>query len=796
MNALMQPDDSYNRGTVKRFLAAGILLLLAGAGSHRRLRTLPGPRPDGTTRLHDGWSISPLGKAVPVGTLPLALYPLPGGRAAVLLCGYAEEGIDIVDFASGSAQRIPMPRAWLGLAGTRDGATLYASGGADNLVRVFRLEGSAWREGPPLVLGAPKDNIFAGGLFLDEERGRLYVCENLAGRLAVFDVATGHLVGEHTTGGDPYAVVVTQDASRAYVSDWRDSDVAEIPLDGSTGRRFLVGAHPTSLVLDPGRPLLYVACAQSDTVAVVDRNVGRTLWNVSTALTPGDPQGATPSALALSPDASRLLVADSDNHDVAVVDVSVSPPAVEGFLPVGRYPTAVAFDVDGGILVADGKGSRTFARPARGRDSRYVLDELIGDVRRIGNEELRRLPQHTARVQANRPARGPEPSPRAERGRIRHVIYVIKENRTYDQVLGDDPRGNGDPALALFGRAVTPNHHAIAREFTLLDNFYCNAEVSAQGHTWSMGAFSNDYVERTFAQTYSHRGREYDYEGRREIAAPRAGYLWDAAARAGIAFRIYGEFLEAGKGNEPAWTHVKALAGRFDPLYRPWDLDYQDTDRIEEWRREFRGFERDGNLPALEIVKLPNDHTAAGKTGSLTPAAMVGDNDLALGRLVETVTHSRYFSDTAVFVVEDDAQNGPDHVDCHRSVAFVVSPFTPRRRVDSRMYTTASVVRTIGRLLGLAPLTQYDERAVEMDFETSGLRDLAAFTARPASVDLEARNPARGPGERESARLDLSREDAAPDRDLADALYLAAVGRRAPPPTVAYGIMSAQADGE
>lgn len=756
----------------------------------------PGQTPGGRILLHDGWKLSPIGKAVDVGTLPLTIVPLPGNRAAVLLCGYSEQGIDIVNFGDGSRQRLVIAKTFVGLAASADGKTLYASGGADNVVHVFQEAGTIWREENAIRIAPAEAKAFIAGIALDEAHRKLYACENLADRLAVVDLDSGSLVAEFPTKSDPYQVRVTADGARAFVSNWGDSSVSDIALDSSRPtRRIETGSHPVDLLLDERQKRLYAACAQSDVVSVVDTATDKTILNVSTTLTPGDQEGATPASLAFSADGTRLFVANSDNNDVAVLARSDDGLSVTGFLPTGRYPTAVAVAADGSLLVADGKGSRTFANPAgpqpgkRGTDNHrhYILTLQTGDVRAIPTDALAHLDKYSRDVVNNRPA---PPKIRLSPAfhQIQHVIYVIKENRTYDQVLGDDPRGNGDPSLVLFGKTISPNHHALANEFTLLDNFYCNAEVSADGHNWSTAAFANDYVEKTYPSNYSDRGRRYDFEGARAIAYPRAGFLWDEARRAGLSYRSYGEFVNLERTGRPETTRVPALRGHIDPAYHGWDLDYSDLDREAEWEREFRQFEKSGNLPALEIVRLPNDHTHGTTPGALTPLSYMAQNDAALGKLVDTVTLSRYFRDTAIFIVEDDAQNGPDHVDCHRSLAFVISPYTPRHAVDHRMYSTASVLKTIEEILRLPAMSQYDNAATPMAFEFSEHLNLAPFTALAETEPLNRRNRRDAPLSRAAEKSDFSQEDRVPETLFNDMLYEAIQHRPAPAPTVHFAV--------
>jgi YVTN family beta-propeller protein len=534
---------------------------------------------------------------------------------------------------------------------------------------------------------------------------------------------------------------------------------------------------------------------------------------ISTALHPKSPIGSTPNAVALSPDEKTLYIANADNNDVAVVDVAKRGNSeVEGFIPTGWYPTSVRVSKDGKrIFVANGKGVASAANPQgpspyKGRTPQYIGSMLKGAVSLINLPAKAKLAQLTRRVYANSPytdemlkaARAPkektaipfrvgDPSP------IKHVIYVIKENRTYDQALGDVKEGNGDPSLCLFGEDVTPNQRALAREFVLLDNFYVDAEVSADGHNWSMAAYATDYTEKTWPTNYSNRGRTYDYEGSKRIARPTKGYIWDHCKAAGVSYRSYGEFvgvrdvkIEGGGGQAATesalqarrenYTSEEALQGHFSPTFPPYNLEISDNTRIDRWLEEFREFEKSGNLPQFQIVRIGNDHTQGTRPGALTPRAHVAENDLALGRLVEAVSHSKYWATTAIFVLEDDAQNGPDHVDAHRSIAFVASPYTKRGYVDSTMYTTSGMLRTMELILGIPPMSQYDAAAAPMFNSFMNKADLTPFKHRPAKYDLTERNAETAPGAQQSAAWDFSKEDTLPDVEFNEIIWMSVHG--------------------
>jgi hypothetical protein len=392
------------------------------------------------------------------------------------------------------------------------------------------------------------------------------------------------------------------------------------------------------------------------------------------------------------------------------------------------------------------------------------------------------------------PAANPIPSRVGDSSPLRYVVYIIKENRTYDQVFGDIPEGNGEPRICLFPDAITPNHHAIAREFVLLDNFYVDSEVSADGHEWSMGAYASDFVERIWPLGYrGDRRVPYPSEAALlDIARPSGGYVWDKAAAKGVSYRSYGEFVANGHTPaDPATTSVKALEGHFDPFFRSFDMDYSDAKRADRFLEELAGFEKAGEMPRLVIMRLPNDHTSGTSPGKWTVTACLGDNDLALGRVIEGLSKSRFWPRMAIFVVEDDAQNGSDHVDAHRTVALAISPYIKRHSVDSTLYSTSSMLRTIELVLGLEPMSQFDAAARPMFASFAREPDFRPYLHRPARVDLNARNSPREPMAAASARLNLEIEDRADDLLFNEIIWKAVKGPDAtmPPPVRAAFVL-------
>lgn len=619
------------------------------------------------------------------------------------------------------------------------------------------------------------------------------------------------LYEKDSAGSFPYACCLDEGAQRLYVSLWSRAEVAVIDLN-----RFRVAAlwptqeHPCEMVLTRSGRRLFVANASRNTVSVLDTHTGKPSELIAAGLYPDAPPGSTPNSLALSPDQRTLYVANADNNMVAVFDVRTPGKSHSlGFIPAGWYPTSVRVTPDGKrLLIANGKGIVPMANPLAPQPGirsspkatqQYIARLLKGTLSIIDlpspRERDARLAAWTRQVYDNSPLRqdfgvwalpptnSPIPVTVGGPSPIKYCIYIIKENRTYDQVLGDMREGNGDSKLCLFPERVTPNFHQLAREFVLLDNFYVDGEVSADGHEWSMGAYATDFVEKMWPLDYGHNksGKfPYPAEGTFAVAAPAGGYLWDRAKAAGVSYRSYGEFIADRALGKPGRARVKTLEGHFDEWYRSFDLDYPDVKRAERFISELKRFEAHGGMPQLQIVRLPNDHTHGSSIGVRTPTAYLADNDLALGMVIEAVSHSKFWPETAVFVVEDDAQNGPDHVDAHRTTAFVISPYARHGAVDSTLYSTSSMLRTIELILGLKPMSQFDAGARPMfnSFQTAA--DLRPYQHKPANVDLDARNERHAWGG--TLKMNFAREDAVDDLLLNEMIWRSIRGPDNPMP--------------
>src|SRR5213593_818353 len=720
-----------------------------GVGARSSFFGRIGPQPDGTGVTPNHWMLTPAGLQVEVGDRLLGMAATPDGRYLLISNnGQGVQSLVLVDTSTHKViQAIPYatPEAlFLGVVVAPDGRRVYAAAGGNNKIRVYDFDGRALAERDPISLGDPKARIYPAGLAVSPDGTMLYAALNLENAVAFVETATGRVrtrvslappARADDIGALPYALALI--GPKLYVSEWNGGGVTVIDTgQGTLLRRVPTGGHASGLASSPDGARLYVANATSDTVSVIDTSTDTVTATVDLSPYPGAPMGSMPNAVAVSPDGKTLYVANGGNNDVAVVDTGSL--AIRGLIPTAWFPSALLLSRDGRLLhVANMKGLGAGPNP-RGPNpeqplpaQQYVANMARGTLSVIDVPDGATLARYTAQVVKNngfdetrkvlvrtpREARAHAVPPRVgDPSLIRHVIYIIKENRTYDQVLGDLRQGDGDPGLVLFGRDVTPNHHALAETFVLLDNCYADAEVSADGHSWTTAAVATDYVQKMWPAYYSGRNRPYDFAGGSSAPAPRAGYLWEQAARAGITYRVYGEFSAFGSKppNVTPAPFANGLAGHLSPTYAGYDLSITDQSRVDAWQAEFDEFVRRGAVPALMIVCLPNDHTAATRPGFPTPKAMVADNDLALGRIVEAVSRSPVWRETAIFVIEDDAQNGPDHVDAHRTVCLVASPYVRRGVVDHRMHSTVSMLRTIELILGLPPMSQFDAAAAPM----------------------------------------------------------------------------------
>jgi YVTN family beta-propeller protein len=787
--------------------AAGLVLAAITVWAQvAALRTLPGKKADGYL-LPNGWRLTPAGRQVELGGLPLRLTAVPGQPYAIATSnGYGTHFLAVIDAVKETVvDRVPIQEGWMGIAVDSAGQTVYASAGSQDRILVYHLKDGRLEHHSEHDAGPDADipleaGTFPAGLALDPSGKRLYVTANGANALKVIDLAERKTIAVIPVGNKPYACAVSRDGKRAWVSNWGEDSVAAIDLGEKTVYRTIaVREKPNDLLLDRTGERLFVANGNRNTVSVIDTQAGRAVEEIDIGLLPGAPPGSTPNALALDAAGTTLFIANADNNSLAVVDVSKpGHSTAKGFIPTGWYPTAVAV-VAGKLIVANGKGIASRENGTRWNGKKgfrenpgYVANLMPGSLSFIDSPDARTLARYSEAVYRNSPFRTPPtgqaaaPFELGTRCPIRYVFYIIKENRTYDSLLGDMREGNGDPAYCLFPERVTPNHHALAREFVLFDNLYHDADVSADGHHWVTSAYATDYVEKFWPAMYGGKGQHARLDLHDDPAAYSAsGFLWDLCARAGLTYRSYGEgarirFAAAGKVR----AATPSLEGHIHPTYYGSDgiAQMRDRRRVELWEQEFREFARDGNMPRFTVMSLPGDHLLGTRRGAQTPSAMMAENDLAVGRIIETLSQSRYWKEMAVFVVEDDTQDGPDHVDVHRAPVLIASPYAKRGMVDGTMYSSSSVLHTMELILGLPPMTQYDSASVPMWAAFQAKPDVRGYTARAPNVDIEEKNLASAYGAKRSREMLLEVADSTDDREYNEIIWKAVRGPASPLP--------------
>lgn len=771
--------------------------------------------------LPNGWQLTPVGKILPLGDLPLNIALSPDKKlAAVTNNGQSTQSIQLIDLKKGIvADSVIIGKSWLGLAFSDDGKSLYASGGNDNWIIKYTIRKKELINSDTIKLGEPwPEKISVAGIALDDSKKVLYTVTKENNSLYAIDLMTKSIISQTPLGGEGYTCILSPDKKILFATCWGCDKIIVFNTDLHTIKGSIpVGDNPNDMCITSNGLYLFVANANDNNVSVIDTKQMKVIETLNTALYPDAPSGSTTNSVALSSDERTLYIANADNNCLAVFDVTIPGKSKgKGFIPTAWYPTCVRV-AKNKILVSNGKGMTSMANPfgpnpnREGNDVVYqeggkeqkIKEQYIGGLFKgtlsvINVPDLEQMGICSKAVYENTPYTknkelisespdgNPVPGKVGDRSPIKHVFYVIKENRTYDQVLGDMPEGNGDPDLVLFGEKITPNQHAIAREFVLLDNFYVNGEVSADGHNWTMGAYATDYLEKNWPTNYGNRGGSYPGEGGIEIANSKL-FLWDQCKQQGVTFRTYGEFV----GDDgPA---ISVLKDHYCKNFTLWVQSVRDTVRFRQWKQDFDSLLSVNAVPGFNSLRFINDHTEGLSLNKPTPFAHAADNDLAVGMFVDYLSHSSIWKESLVMIVEDDAQNGPDHVDAHRSTAYIAGGYVKQGFVDHTPYTTTSLLRTMEMILGLPPMTQYDAAANTLWRCFNNNPDHPSFDVKPCQVNLNDKNLAENKWQALSETFDFSVEDRVNDFDFNEVIWRAVKGLDSPcPPTVRAAFLSSK----
>jgi YVTN family beta-propeller protein len=759
-----------------------------------------GPQHDGSFLVPSNQLLRPAGLQVVFPGRPVDLVQTPDKK---LLLVKNRNSIDVIRIQDRtilqSLNLIKAGCSFTGICLSNDGKQLFVTD-AKNQIHVASFDDSRmlkWENPIQLPTPAIGGNAVPGGLALNHQQNKIYVTLSRNNTLGVVNRENG-TVDEIPVGIAPYDVVLASD-TKAYVSNWGgrqpkegestyNTSGSQVLVDPKTGianngsvsvidlttnqqmKSIQVGLHPSGMVLSPDGSKLYVACANSDVISVINTATDEVVEEISVRMKKELPFGSAPNALDISVDGKTLYVANGTDNAVCVIELG-QPGKITGYIPTGWYPACVLLDEESNLLLvanAKGVGSRNQLTNRGG----YNSHDHLGTVSVIPLPDKQQLAQMTEVVQENNSyiqkltkndSKGswnkkvPVPQVAAQPSVFKHVVYIIKENRTYDQLFGDLPQGNGDSSLVQFGREVTPNHHKLAEEYVLLDNFYCSGVLSADGHQWTDEAYVTDYLEKFFGDFT----RSYPYDGDDALAYASSGFIWDNVLKHGLTFRDYGEFVDAviepssatfteiyndfknntGKIKIHPKANLEQLKPYLCPTYIGFPNKVSDQYRAAEFIKELKEFEKNDNFPNFTIMLLPNDHTSGTRPGMPTPQAAVADNDLALGQIVEAISHSKFWKETCILVTEDDPQAGLDHVDGHRTVGLVVSPYTKRGDVVSSYYSQINMVRTIENILGIPPMNQLDLNAVPMTDCFTQKPDFTPYKALPNNIPLDQLNP-------------------------------------------------------
>jgi len=788
-------------------------LLLGIVGYAQSLKEIEANR----VELPNGWRLTPVGKKLGLGDLPLNIALSPtGDYAAVTNNGQSDQSIMLIDTRTEKrCDSMPIVASWLGLAFSADGKQLYASGGNTNNIIRYNIENGKMVFKDTLSLGQRWPNkISPTGLCVDDKNSRLYVVTKEDSALYVLNTASNKVIRRQKLPAEAYTCLLSPDKKKLYISIWGGGDVLIYDTKKDTTDEVIqVGSNPNDMAITKDGKYLFVANANDNSVSVISTEKKQTIETLNAALYPDAPEGSTTNSVGLSVDDKTLYIANADNNCLAVFDVThPGKSASKGFIPTGWYPTCVRV-IKGEIWVTNGKGFSSMANPYgpnptnkneetnykqgdknKPHKEQYIGGLFTGTMSIIPMPDDKQLAEYSLAVYGNTPYNkdkamssdipvgNPIPAKVGMPSPIKYVFYVMKENRTYDQVLGDMPKGNGDTSLCLFPAKITPNQHALASEFVLLDNFYVDAEVSADGHNWTMAAYANDYIEKTWPTSYGGRGGTYDYSGNRKIALPKSGFIWDNCLQHNVSFRNYGEFRDDNNGK----VYLKNLASHTCATYKGWNLAYHDVDREKVWEKDFDSLVAANAVPQFSIVYLPNDHTSGLAKNAFTPFASVADNDQALGKLIEHLSQSPIWKQCAVFVLEDDAQDGPDHVDAHRSTAYVISPYIKHNYADHTMYSTSSMLHTVELILGLPPMSQYDAAAVPMWRSFTDSINTLPYISKPSNINIDDRNVAYNDLMRKSDKFNFKHEDGVPEEAFNEVLWKAIKGMQSNVPAAKH----------